>query len=47
MVCVLEARRGSVPETIALADFMQRCEAYFGPKGASSINRSRRGAGTG
>ena len=33
MVCVLEARRGSVPETIALADFMQRCEAYFGPEG--------------
>ena len=33
MVCVLEARRGSLPETIALADFMQRCEAYFGPEG--------------
>ena len=33
MVCVLEARWGSVPETIALADFMKRCEAYFGPEG--------------
>ena len=33
MVCILEARRGSVPETMALADFMQRCEAYFGPEG--------------
>ena len=33
MVCMLEARRGSVPETIALADFMQRCEGYFGPEG--------------
>ena len=32
-VRVLEARRGSVPETIALADFMARCEAYFGPEG--------------
>jgi hypothetical protein len=33
MACVLEARRGSVPETIALGDFMKRCEAYFGPEG--------------
>ena len=33
MVRVLEARRGSVPETMALADFMQRCAAYFGPEG--------------
>jgi uncharacterized protein DUF6815 len=33
MVGVLEARRGSVPETLALADFMQRCERYFGPEG--------------
>ncbi len=33
MVGVLEARRGSVPETIALVDFMQRCDAYFGPEG--------------
>ena len=28
-VCVLHARRGSVPETLPLADFMARCEAYF------------------
>jgi glutathione synthase/RimK-type ligase-like ATP-grasp enzyme len=33
MVRVLEARRGSVPETLTLKDFMQRCEAYFGPEG--------------
>ena len=33
MVWILEARRGSVPETISLADFMQRCETYFGPEG--------------
>ena len=33
MVYILEARRGSVPETMALADFMRRCEAYFGPEG--------------
>ena len=29
MVLVLEARRGSVPETLSLADFMQRCQAYL------------------
>ena len=28
-VRVLHARRGSVPETLPLADFMARCEAYF------------------
>jgi hypothetical protein len=28
-VRVLEARRGSVPEDIALGDFMTRCEPYF------------------
>jgi hypothetical protein len=33
MVRILEARRGSVPETTALADFMKRCDAYFGPEG--------------
>ena len=33
MVRVLEARRGSLPETMPLADFMKRCEAYFGPEG--------------
>jgi hypothetical protein len=32
-VRVLEARRGSVPETVTLADFMTRCDAYFGPEG--------------
>jgi hypothetical protein len=32
-VRVLEARRGSVPEVVTLADFMKRCEAYFGPEG--------------
>src|SRR5882757_5147073 len=32
-VRVLEARRGSVPETMALSDFMQRCQTYFGPEG--------------
>jgi hypothetical protein len=29
-VTVLEAPRGSVPETLPLTDFMMRCEAYFG-----------------
>jgi hypothetical protein len=29
MVRVLEARRGSVPEDIPLADFMARCDGYF------------------
>ena len=29
-VTVLEARRGSLPETLALEDFMARCETYFG-----------------
>ena len=29
-VTVLEARRGSMPETLPLEDFMSRCEAYFG-----------------
>jgi hypothetical protein len=33
MVRVLEARRGSVAETMTIADFMRRCEAYFGPEG--------------
>jgi uncharacterized protein DUF6815 len=32
-VRVLHARRGSVPEELALADFMTRCEAYFEPDG--------------
>ena len=32
-VRVLEAQRGSVPETMELADFMRRCDAYFGPEG--------------
>ncbi len=32
-VRVLQARRGSVPEELALADFMTRCEAYFGADG--------------
>jgi hypothetical protein len=30
LVTVLEARRGSMPETLPLEDFMARCEAYFG-----------------
>ncbi len=30
VVTVLEARRGSMPETLPLDDFMSRCEAYFG-----------------
>ena len=30
VVTVLEARRGSMPETLPLKDFMSRCEAYFG-----------------
>src|SRR5262249_48391416 len=30
LVTVLEARGGSVPETLALGDFMARCETYFG-----------------
>lgn len=29
-VTVLEARRGSMPETLPLEDFMSRCEPYFG-----------------
>lgn len=32
-VRVLQARRGSVPEELALADLMTRCEAYFEPDG--------------
>ncbi|MGO4713338.1 Cj0069 family protein [Bradyrhizobium sp. 2TAF24] len=30
VVTVLEARRGSMPETLPLDNFMSRCEAYFG-----------------
>jgi hypothetical protein len=30
LVTVLEARRGSVPETLPLESFMSRCETYFG-----------------
>ncbi len=30
MVTVLEARRGSVPETVPVEAFLARCEAYFG-----------------
>jgi hypothetical protein len=30
---VLHARHGSIPEELALADFMTRCEAYFTPDG--------------
>jgi hypothetical protein len=30
VVTVLEARRGSMPETLPLEDFMSRCETYFG-----------------
>jgi hypothetical protein len=33
IVRVLEARRGSVPEDIALSDFMRRCETYFTNEG--------------
>ncbi len=33
MVHVLEARRGSVPEGMLLADYMQRCAAYFDAEG--------------
>jgi hypothetical protein len=33
-VHVLQAQRGSLPEDIALDDFMRRCEAYFGWGGA-------------
>lgn len=33
MVRVLHARRGSVPEDVALDDFMASCEAYFMPDG--------------
>ncbi|MBY3348596.1 Cj0069 family protein [Rhizobium laguerreae] len=29
LISVLEAKSGSVPETIDLSDFMSRCEAYF------------------
>ena len=30
VVAVLEARRGSMPETLPLENFMSRCETYFG-----------------
>jgi glutathione synthase/RimK-type ligase-like ATP-grasp enzyme len=30
IVRVLEARRGSAPETLWLEEFISRCEAYFG-----------------
>jgi uncharacterized protein DUF6815 len=30
VVTVLEARRGSMPETLPLEDFISRCETYFG-----------------
>jgi hypothetical protein len=30
VVTVLEARRGSMPETLRLGDFLSRCEGYFG-----------------
>jgi hypothetical protein len=30
VVTVLEARRGSAPETLSLENFMSRCETYFG-----------------
>src|SRR5262249_23272548 len=30
LVTVLEARSGSVPETLPLDDFMKRCDTYFG-----------------
>jgi hypothetical protein len=30
VVTVLEARRGSMPETLSLENFMLRCETYFG-----------------
>jgi hypothetical protein len=33
MVRVLEARRGSVPEDVPLADFLARCDAYFAEDG--------------
>jgi hypothetical protein len=32
-VRVLHAQRGSVPEELSLADFIERCEAYFTPDG--------------
>jgi hypothetical protein len=33
IVCVLHARRSSVPEDMPLGDFMRRCEAYFAAEG--------------
>ncbi len=33
LVRVLQARRGSVPEELPLAEFMTRCEAYFAADG--------------
>jgi hypothetical protein len=33
IVCVLQARRGSLPERMPLAGFMQRCEEYFDADG--------------
>jgi hypothetical protein len=33
IVRVLQAVRGSVPEDVALGDFMRRCEAYFADEG--------------
>jgi len=43
LVSVLEARRGSMPEVLPLADFMAQCDAYFGWAAASSIRRFNRG----
>jgi hypothetical protein len=33
VVCVLHARRGSLPEDLPLGDFMRRCEEYFAGEG--------------
>jgi hypothetical protein len=38
-VRVLHARRGSVPEELALADFMTRCEEYFTPSVVRDVQR--------
>src|SRR6201987_3223144 len=40
-VRVLHAQRGSVPEELALRDFIARCVIYFGWGGASSISHIR------
>jgi hypothetical protein len=40
-VRVLHARRGSLPQEMALGDFMTRCEAYLTPGGCMALSSCR------